>query len=170
VEDLRPSTALTRLAANENARVCRPRRFQAEDMAVLHLLRASRIPEVPVLFWIPAITSRKPTNTVTNGEGFASLHLVQRPPTQQRSAETRVQHSAFLYQTDPTRCCQLRKSRASARRTGALRCLVTGLAARTVPERKNLKKVELHPFNPPASPVWSEASSQTGIGNRFGAT
>jgi len=50
VEGLAPEQTLdTVLAANENARVCLTSSFQAEDMAVLHLLR-QRIPEVPVLF------------------------------------------------------------------------------------------------------------------------
>src|SRR5260370_14487302 len=50
VESLAPEQALdTVLAANENARVCLTSGFQAEDMAVLHLLR-QRIPDVPVLF------------------------------------------------------------------------------------------------------------------------
>src|SRR6267378_2379870 len=50
VEGLAPEQALdTVLAANENARVCLTSSFQAEDMAVLHLLR-ERIPDVSVLF------------------------------------------------------------------------------------------------------------------------
>src|SRR5260370_40039325 len=50
VESLAPEQALdTVLAAKENARVCLTSSFQAEDMAVLHLLR-KRIPDVPVLF------------------------------------------------------------------------------------------------------------------------
>ena len=37
------------LSANPNARVCLTSSFQAEDMAVAHLLR-QRVPDVPVLF------------------------------------------------------------------------------------------------------------------------
>src|SRR2546428_13287902 len=50
LEGLAPEQALdTVLAANEAARVCLTSSFQAEDMAVLHILR-ERIPDVPVLF------------------------------------------------------------------------------------------------------------------------
>src|SRR5260370_16826644 len=50
IENLAPEQALdTVLAASENARVCLTSSFQAEDMAVLHILR-KRISDVPVLF------------------------------------------------------------------------------------------------------------------------
>src|SRR5207249_8131789 len=50
VENLPPEQALDAvLAARESTRVCLTSSFQAEDMAVLHILR-KRIPDVPVLF------------------------------------------------------------------------------------------------------------------------
>src|SRR5437899_9655043 len=50
VENLAPEQALDAvLAAKQNARVCLTSSFQAEDMAVLDILR-KRIPDVPVLF------------------------------------------------------------------------------------------------------------------------
>src|SRR5881296_3763798 len=50
IENLAPEQALDAvLGANKNARPCLTSSFQAEDMAVLHLLR-KRIPDVPVLF------------------------------------------------------------------------------------------------------------------------
>src|SRR5881628_1925443 len=49
-ETLSPEAVLEAvLGAKENARPCFTSSFQAEDMAVLHLLR-KRIPDVPVLF------------------------------------------------------------------------------------------------------------------------
>src|SRR6266478_6542396 len=107
VESLPSEQALdTVLAANENARVCLTSSFQAEDMAVLHLLR-QRIPQVPVLF---LDTGYHFSQTYEYRDRMAkewSLHLVNVLP-KQTVAE---QESAFgiLYQSDPTRCCQLRK-------------------------------------------------------------
>ncbi len=50
VESFAPEQVLdTVLAAKGGARACLTSSFQAEDMAVLHLLR-ERIPDVPVLF------------------------------------------------------------------------------------------------------------------------
>src|SRR5947208_16866770 len=50
VENLPPEQALDAvLAARESTRVCLTSSFQAEDMAVLHILR-KRIPDVSVLF------------------------------------------------------------------------------------------------------------------------
>src|SRR5713101_7184969 len=107
VEGFAPEQALdTVLAANENARVCLTSSFQAEDMAVLHLLR-QRIPEVPVLF---LDTGYHFSQTYEYRDRMAkewSLHLVNVLPRQ----TVPEQESAFgiLHQSDPTRCCQLRK-------------------------------------------------------------
>src|SRR5438093_7043006 len=50
VENLPPEQALDAvLAVRESMRFCLTSSFQAEDMAVLHILR-KRIPDVPVLF------------------------------------------------------------------------------------------------------------------------
>ena len=96
----------TVLAANENARVCLTNSFQAEDMAVLHILR-QRIPEVPVLF---LDTGYHFAQTYEYRDRMAkewSLRLVNVLPKQ----TVPEQESAFgiLYHSDPTRCCQLRK-------------------------------------------------------------
>src|ERR1700704_3156310 len=107
VEGLRPGQVLdTILAARENARVCLTSSFQAEDVAVLHLLR-QRIPDVPVLF---LDTGYHFAETYEYRDRLAkewSLHLVNVLPKQ----TVPEQESAFgiLYRSDPTRCCQLRK-------------------------------------------------------------
>jgi phosphoadenosine phosphosulfate reductase len=89
------------LAANENARICLTSSFQAEDMAVLHLLR-QRIPDVPVLF---LDTGYHFPQTYEYRDRMAkewSLQLVNVLPRQTVPG----QESAFgiLYQSDPTRC------------------------------------------------------------------
>jgi phosphoadenosine phosphosulfate reductase len=151
VEGLAPEQALdTVLAANENARVCLTSSFQAEDMAVLHLLRG-RIPGVPVLF---LDTGYHFPQTYEYRDRMAkewSLHLVNVLPTR----TVPEQESAFgiLYQSDPTRCCQLRKVEPLLGALEPFDVWFTGLRREQSPTRKNLKKVELHRL-PTGKTLW----------------
>src|SRR5439155_16495543 len=107
VGNLPPEQALDAvLAARESMCFCLTSSFQAEDMAVLHILR-ERIPDVPVLF---LETGYHFAQTYEYRDRVAtewSLNLVNVLPAQ----TVAQQESAFgiLYQSDPTRCCQLRK-------------------------------------------------------------
>jgi len=151
VEGLAPEQALdTVLAANENARVCLTSSFQAEDMAVLHLLR-QRIPGVPVLF---LDTGYHFSQTYEYRDRMAkewSLQLVNVLPKQ----TVPEQESAFgiLYRTDPTRCCQLRKVEPLVGALEPFDVWFTGLRREQSPTRKNLKKVELHRL-PTGKTLW----------------
>jgi len=151
VESLPSEQALyTVLAANENARVCLTSSFQAEDMAVLHLLR-KRIPEVPVLF---LDTGYHFSQTYEYRDRMAkewSLQLVNVLP-KQTVAE---QESAFgiLNRSDPTRCCQLRKVDPLLGALEPFDVWFTGLRREQSPTRKNLKKVELHRL-PTGKTLW----------------
>jgi phosphoadenosine phosphosulfate reductase len=151
VEGLAPEEALdTLLAANENARVCMTSSFQAEDMAVLHLLRR-RIPKVPVLF---LDTGYHFSQTYEYRDRMAkewSLHLVNVLPKQ----TVPEQESAFgiLNRTDPTRCCQLRKVEPLLGALEPFDVWFTGLRREQSPTRKNLKKVELHRL-PTGKTLW----------------
>jgi phosphoadenosine phosphosulfate reductase len=151
VEGLAPEQGLdTVLAANENARVCLTSSFQAEDMAVLHLLR-QRIPEVAVLF---LDTGYHFSQTYEYRDRMAkewSLHLVNVLPKQ----TVPEQESAFgiLYRSDPTRCCQLRKVEPLVGALEAFDVWFTGLRREQSPTRKNLKKVELHRL-PAGKTLW----------------
>jgi phosphoadenosine phosphosulfate reductase len=151
VEGLTPEQTLdTVLAANENARVCLTSSFQAEDMAVLHLLR-QRIPEVPVLF---LDTGYHFSQTYEYRDRMAkewSLQLVNVLPKQ----TVPEQESAFgiLYRSDPTRCCQLRKVEPLVGALEPFDVWFTGLRREQSPTRKNLKKVELHRL-PTGKTLW----------------
>ncbi len=150
-ESLAPEQVLdTVLAARENARVCLTSSFQAEDMAVLHLLR-KRIPDVPVLF---LDTGYHFAQTYEYRDLMAkewSLHLVNVLPKQ----TVPEQESAFgiLYQSDPTRCCQLRKVEPLLGALEPFDVWFTGLRREQSPTRKNLKKVELHRL-PTGKTLW----------------
>ncbi len=151
VESLAPEQALdTVLAANKNDRVCLTSSFQAEDMAVLHLLR-KRIPEVPVLF---LDTGYHFLQTYEYRDRMAkewSLQLVNVLPKQ----TVPEQESAFgiLNRSDPTRCCQLRKVEPLLGALEPFDVWFTGLRREQSPTRKNLKKVELHRL-PTGKTLW----------------
>jgi phosphoadenosine phosphosulfate reductase len=151
VEGLAPEHTLdTILAANEDARVCLTSSFQAEDMAVLHVLR-KRIPDVPVLF-------------LDTGYHFAQTYEYRNRMAKEWSLQlvnvlakqtVPEQESAFgiLSQTDPTRCCQLRKVEPLLGALEPFDVWFTGLRREQSPTRKNLKKVELHRL-PTGKTLW----------------
>ena len=151
VEGLAPEQVLdTILAARANARVCLTSSFQAEDMAVLHLLR-KRIPDVSVVF---LDTGYHFPQTYEYRDRMAkewSLHLVNVLPAQ----TVPEQESAFgiLYQSDPTRCCQLRKVEPLLGALEPFDVWFTGLRRDQSPTRRNLKKVELHRL-PSGKTLW----------------
>ena len=151
VEGLSPEAVLEAvLGANENARPCLTSSFQAEDMAVLHLLR-KRIPDVPVLF---LDTGYHFPQTYDYRDRLAkewSLNLVNVLPIQ----TVAQQESAFgvLYRSDPTRCCQLRKVEPLLGALEPFDVWFTGLRREQSPTRKNLKKVELHRL-PTGKSLW----------------
>jgi len=151
VESLPAEQALDAvLSANPGARACLTSSFQAEDMAVAHLLR-KRIPDVPVLF-------------LETGYHFAETYAYRDRMTKEWSLnlvnvlpEHTVpdQESAFgiLYRSDPTRCCQLRKVEPLMRSLESFDVWFTGLRREQSPTRKNLKKVELHHL-PTGKTLW----------------
>jgi phosphoadenosine phosphosulfate reductase len=151
LESLTPEEALeTVLASNRSMHLCLTSSFQAEDMAVLHLLR-QRIPEVPVLF---LDTGYHFSQTYEYRDRMAkewSLCLVNVLPKQ----TVTEQESAFgiLYQSDPTRCCQLRKVEPLLDALEPFDVWFTGLRREQSPTRKNLKKVELHRL-PTGKTLW----------------
>src|SRR5438046_3954183 len=124
IENLAPEQALDAvLAANPNARACLTSSFQAEDMAVAHLLRR-RIPDVPVVFLETGYHFAATYEYRDRMTKEWSLNLVNAMP-QQTVAE---QESAFgiLHVSDPTRCCQLRKVEPLSRSLEACVLWVTG--------------------------------------------
>ena len=150
-ETLTPEAVLDAvLGANENTRPCLTSSFQAEDMAVLHLLR-KRIPDVPVLF---LDTGYHFPQTYEYRDRLArewSLNLVNVLPVQ----TVAEQESAFgiLNRSDPTRCCQLRKVEPLLGALEPFDVWFTGLRREQSPTRKNLKKVELHRL-PAGKSLW----------------
>ena len=151
VESLTAEQALDAvLSANPAARVCLTSSFQAEDMAVAHLLRR-RIPDVPVLFLETGYHFAQTYEYRDRMSKAWSLNLVNVLP----EHTVPEQESAFgiLYRSDPTRCCQLRKVEPLMRSLEPFDVWFTGLRREQSPTRKNLKKVELHRL-PTGKTLW----------------
>src|SRR5256884_260782 len=142
VENLPPEQALDAvLAAGESTRVCLTSSFQAEDMAVLHVLR-NRIPDLPVLFLDTGYHFPQTYEYRDRMTRQWSLNLVNVLPAQ----TVAEQESAFgiLYRSEPTRCCQLRKVEPLMRALEPFDVWFTGLRREQSPTRRNLKKAEDH--------------------------
>src|SRR5713226_5815186 len=151
VEGLAPEQALdTVLAAKENARVCLTSSFQAEDMAALHLLR-KRIPDVPVLFLDTGYHFQQTYEYRDRLAKEWALNLINILPT--RTVPEQESALGVLYQTDPTRCCQLRKVEPLLGALEPFDVWFTGLRREQSPTRKNLKKVELRRL-PTGKTLW----------------
>src|SRR5260370_5412321 len=150
-ENLAPEQALDAVvAASENARVCLTSSFQAEDMAVLHMLR-KRISDVPVLF---LDTGYHFSQTYEYRDTMAkewSLQLVNVLPRQ----TVPEQESAFgiLNRTDLTRCCQLRKVDPLLGAVDPFDVWFTCLRRDQSATCRHLKKLELHRL-PTGKTLW----------------
>jgi phosphoadenosine phosphosulfate reductase len=140
-EVLSAEALMDRVLGDSSGRVCITCSFQAEDMAVLHMLR-QRIPEVPVLF---LDTGYHFAETYSYRDRMArawKLNLRNLAP----AMTVPQQEAAFgiLNQTNPTRCCQLRKVEPLMAALEEFDVWFTGLRREQSPTRKNLKKLEQH--------------------------
>jgi phosphoadenosine phosphosulfate reductase len=151
IENLSPEQALeTVLGAYPKARACMTSSFQAEDMAVLHVLR-KRIPDVPLLFLETGYHFRETCEYRDRMTREWSLNLVNVLPVQ--TVPEQEAALGILYRSDPTRCCQLRKVEPLMRALEPFDLWFTGLRREQSPTRKNLKKVELHTL-PTGKTLW----------------
>ena len=115
--------------------------FQAEDMIVLHMLRR-RLPDIPVLF-------------LDTGYHFAETYAYRdrmvrewslnlQNLTAKRTVAEQEAQFGILNQTDPTRCCHLRKVEPLFAALEKFDVWFTGLRREQSPTRKNLKVIEHH--------------------------
>lgn len=140
IESLSPQ-ALVREALLLEGKACITNSFQIEDMMVLDLLRHIE-PDIPVLF---LDTGYHFPETYAYRDRVAkewNLNLISLRAEQSVAS----QEAAFgiLNQTDPTRCCALRKVEPLMRGLADYDIWFTGLRRDQSPTRKNLRKVEHH--------------------------
>ena len=140
-ENLSAEELVGRVLAENAGRACITCSFQAEDMIVLDFLR-KRQPDIPVLF-------------LDTGYHFAETYAY-RDKMQQAwhlnvtnlaAKKTVAQQEAefgILNQTDPGKCCQLRKVEPLMAGLQDYDIWFTGLRREQSPTRANLKTVEHH--------------------------
>ncbi len=113
--------------------------FQAEDMVVLHLLREIR-PDIPVLFLdtgyhFPEVYAYRDRMAEAWGLNLVNL----------RASLSREEQEALygrLYETDPHRCCQIRKVEPLFQGLRGYDTWFTGLRREQSPTRANLQPLE----------------------------
>jgi phosphoadenosine phosphosulfate reductase len=140
-EALSADELIGRVLAENSGPACLTCSFQAEDMIVLDLLRKRR-PEIPVLF-------------LDTGYHFAETYAYRDKMQQawnlnlrnlaaKQSVAQQEAQFGILNQTDPARCCQLRKVEPLMEGLKDCEVWFTGLRREQSPTRKNLKVVEHH--------------------------
>ena len=140
-ETLSAATLLDKVLTKQASRACITCSFQAEDMVVLHILR-QHLPEIPVLFLDTGYHFRQVYAYRDRVAAAWNLKLMNVKP----AMTVPAQESAFgiLHQTDPGRCCHLRKVEPLMEALKDFELWFTGLRREQSPTRKNLKKIEQH--------------------------
>lgn len=140
-EALSVDSLIDRLLAENTGAPCITCSFQAEDMIVVDSLR-KRLPQIPVLF---LDTGYHFSETYAYRDRMTkawNLNL-QNLAAKQSVADQEAQFG-ILNQTDPGRCCQLRKVEPLFSALENYDIWFTGLRREQSPTRKNLKVVEHH--------------------------
>jgi phosphoadenosine phosphosulfate reductase len=142
LETLRADQILEKvLSASQNSDHCLTCSFQAEDMVVLHLLR-KWVPDIPVLFLDTGYHFRETYEYRDRMTQEWSLNLVNVTP--EKSVPEQESEFGILHQSDPTRCCQLRKVEPLFRALEPFDVWFTGLRREQSPTRRNLRVAEQH--------------------------
>jgi phosphoadenosine phosphosulfate reductase len=156
------------LTQGQDARACFTCSFQAEDVAVLHLLR-SRLPNIPVLFLETGYHFEETyefRDTLTRDWNLNLVNVLPKQTVHQQESELGI-----LYRDDPTKCCQLRKVEPLMAALEPFEIWFTGLRREQSPTRKNLHKIEQHRLptgktllkvSPLADWTWAQVWNYTG--------
>jgi phosphoadenosine phosphosulfate reductase len=129
------------LRTHANLRICFTCSFQAEDVIVLHLLR-KRVPDIPVLFLETGYHFRETyefRDKLTRQWQLNLQNVIPKKTVAEQEAEF-----GFLYRSEPSKCCQLRKVEPLLHALEPFQIWFTGLRREQSPTRKNLEKVEHH--------------------------
>ena len=141
LETLSVDALLDRLLAENGGAPCITCSFQAEDMIVVDLLR-KRLPKIPVLFLDTGYHFSETyayRDRMTKAWDLNLRNLAARQSVADQEAQFGI-----LNQTDPGRCCQLRKVQPLFSALENFDVWFTGLRREQSPTRKNLKVVEHH--------------------------
>lgn len=129
------------LAGGERA--CVTCSFQSEDVALVHLLLAAR-PGIDVLF---LDTGYHFPEVYEYRDRIAERFGIQvRNMTPAQSVEEQEGAFGILYESDPSRCCHLRKVEPLMAGLAGYKLWFTGLRREQSPTRANLQPSEAHQF------------------------
>ena len=139
--NLRDAEEIVREQLDAVDKACITCSFQAEDMVVLDMARRLR-PEIPVLFLETGYHFAETYAYRDRYQKEWNLQLVNLMP----KLTVIEQESQFgkLFQTEPTRCCNLRKVEPLFRGLSGYDVWLTGLRREQSPSRANLQQVETH--------------------------
>ena len=140
-EALTAEALLDKVLAEHVGPACITCSFQAEDMVVLHML-LRRMPHVPVLFLDTGYHFQDTYIYRDHITAAWNLNLVNITP--KMSVATQESALGILHQTDPGRCCHLRKVEPLMAALRDFKLWFTGLRRDQSPTRRNLKKIEQH--------------------------
>jgi phosphoadenosine phosphosulfate reductase len=172
LELLTPEAIVDRVLQNATARPCITCSFQAEDMIVLDLVR-KRLPNIPVIFLETGYHFAETYSYRDRMARLWNLNLIN-ASAKQTVAEQEFQFG-MLNQSDPTRCCQLRKVEPLFEALEPYDVWFTGLRREQSPTRRNLKVIEQHKLpggttlqkvSPLANWTWEEVWRYT-VDNRI---
>lgn len=140
-ETLTAAEVIDQVLMTSTGKACITCSFQAEDMIVLDLLR-QRLPDIPVIF---LETGYHFPETYSYRDRIAKawdLNVINAEAAQPVAEQEK--QFGILNQTDPTRCCQLRKVDPLVRALEFYEIWFTGLRREQSPTRRNLQLVEQH--------------------------
>ena len=129
------------LAGGERA--CVTCSFQSEDVALVHLLLAAS-PGIEVLFLDTGYHFPEVYEYRDRIAGQFGIEVKNLTPV--RSVAEQEGAFGILYESDPSRCCQLRKVEPLMAGLAGYRLWFTGLRREQSPTRANLQPVETHSF------------------------
>ena len=132
---------ITNVLKEQRGPACLTCSFQLEDMVVLDLVR-HEMPDIPVLF---LETGYHFAETYAYRDRMAAawnLNLINVTPSQ--SVAGQEAEFGILHQTDPDKCCQLRKVQPLLHALQVYDVWFTGLRREQSPSRKDLKCVDWH--------------------------
>ncbi|MCL6545966.1 MAG: phosphoadenylyl-sulfate reductase [Bryobacteraceae bacterium] len=161
--------AIAAAMARHAGEACLTCSFQAEDMVVLHMAREFES-RLPVLF---LETGYHFPETIAYRDEMAQrwgLNLINLEA--RLSRQEQEQQFGVLYQTDPNRCCRLRKVEPLMEGLEPYRLWITGLRREQSPTRRDLKVEEeqrlpsgkrIVKLNPLAAWTWKEVLAYAAV-------
>jgi phosphoadenosine phosphosulfate reductase len=161
-DPIESAQAVIRKALDSASRPCFTCSFQAEDVALLHLLKAER-PDIAVFFLETGYHFSAVTEYRDRLAREWNLNLVNLEAAQSVTAQEA--EFGLLHQSDPSACCSRRKVEPLMRGLAGHDLWFTGLRREQSPTRASLQPLELHKFPDgrtmaKASPLFDWTSSQ----------